>query len=450
MNMDEKRISRRAFLQGAAVFAGAATLAACAQPAPAPSQAPTQAPEAAQAVSTPVAAAAEPVTLEVWEQEVSIKAALPPTDLFLKQNPEYKINWVPKPLVDTANGLLAAIAAGSGAPDLAFVQYTDMMKFTLRGGEGITDLTPLMGPRKQEWVPWCLNLVTTKDGKIIGLPTDIGAAATFYRRDTYDKLGKPSDPDSVAKALATWDDFYATGLEVAKLGDTWLIDLASNIFDILRQQGKQGYFDANGQPIVNTDPYIQAATTAQKFRNAGLDMKAMWTPEWNTAMQKGQILTYPIAAWFDIIIHGTAPDTGGNWGVVPLPGGASANMGGSYYLIPALSQKKEQAWKFASFLVATVEGLTPYLAGGRFLPGWTGIYNAKVFTDPDPFYAGQPWLTIFAKIADSVPEIVLNINDPIAGEEVGKALAIILDEGGDPATELNKANENIKNRIAGQ
>ena len=438
--MNTKPLSRRAFLTLAASAATGTALAACAAPPAAPQPAATEAP------------AAEPVTIDIWEQQVSIDAASGAAKAFAEKFPNITLNWVPTPIADTSTKLVAAIAAGNGAPDLAFVQYSDMINFTLRGGTGITDLADLMASRQGEWVKWCLDLVTTSDGKILGLPTDIGASATFYRRSVFDAAGLPSDPESVAKATTSWDDFLTAATKIAEGGKNYLIESASSLFDLVRQQGTQAYFDDKGAPMVDSEGFVKAATFAQQVRKAKLDAASKGGAVDSAAeMQAGTIGSYMIAAWWDILIKIWGPDSvkAGDWGVVPLPGGTSANMGGSYFVIPDMSTKKKAAWEFASYAVATEEGLSAYLKGGNgmWLPGWKPMYESEIFTTPDPGYGGQAWLQIFSAAAETVPVIHTDLNDGIATEAVNQALAKILEEGADAQSALSEANEKIKNQL---
>ena len=115
--MNTKPLSRRTFLILAASAATGTALAACVAPAP-----------AEQGAGAP---ATEAVTIDIWEQQVSIDAASGAAKAFAEKFPNITLNWVPTPIADTSTKLVAAIAAGNGAPDLAFVQYTDMINFTL-------------------------------------------------------------------------------------------------------------------------------------------------------------------------------------------------------------------------------------------------------------------------------------------------------------------------------
>lgn len=432
-------LTRREFLAATLATSAGFVLAACA---PA-----TQQPAATSAPAEATPAPVEPVTLEVWEQEISVNIVKDATDLFLEKYPDIKIDFMITPSAETNTKLLAALAAGSGAPDIAFIQYPDMINYTFRGGEGLTNFEPLIEPRKDEFVQWCLDLVTTTDGKIIGFPVDIGPVGNFYRRDVFDDVGIPSDPDSLGPALGDWDKFLSVGAQVVEGGTYWMLNHASVVFDILRQQGGQGYFDETGQPIVNSAAFVEAAEYARQVRVAGLDGQ-LTGAEVNAAMTEGKVATYLSAGWYDVVLRGNVPESSGKWGVVGLPGNATANSGGSYLTVPEMSTKKDEAWTYISFILATEEGMTAYLKNLRFIPAWRPIYEASYFVDPDPFYADQVWMQVFVDLVDKVPEIHLDINDPIAAELAGQALVRVLDEGVDPQQAFDEANQEIENRIA--
>jgi cellobiose transport system substrate-binding protein len=283
-----------------------------------------------------------------------------------------------------------------------------------------------------------------------GLPTDVGPAANFYCRDVYDKAGLASDPDSVASLTTTWEDFFATGEKIVAAGGQWMLANASEVFDIFRQQGVSSYFDEQGNPAVNTETFVNAAKYARDVRKAGLDSKVeVWGTEWGDMMIKKQIGSYPYAAWWDIILHAYTPDSGGSWGVVPMPGKFTADTPGAFWVIPEQSTKKEQAWAFASYANATLEGVDLYLKGGKgmWLPGWKPAYELPVFKAPDPYYADQIWLQIFVGIADKVPKFNYTVNDSMAASAVSEALTRVLEEDEDPQTAFDEANEKIKGML---
>jgi len=395
------------------------------------------------------AATAGPVTLEIWEQQVSINVVKPAVNAFLAKYPAIKVKWIPTPGADTATKLLAAISAGSGAPDIAFIAYTDMAKFTTRDGAGLRDLRPYMattGQKLSDWLKWPMDLVTTKSGKVLGMPVDIGAAGTFYRRDVFEAAKLPSQPAEVFGLINTWDNFIATGKKITATG-RYMLEDASAVFTIVAQQSGQGYFDASGNPIVNNPAYVHAAEVALRVRQAKIDGRiAGFSAESGAAMKAGKVATYFSAAWFDIIIHGTAPETAGKWGTTVLPEKESANFGGSYWTISDQSKHPQEAWQLLSFVLSSKPGMAAYLKQLKFLPAWKPAFTLPVFTRPDPFYKNQVWLQQFVKAANQVPTIQPNPNDTIAADAVGHAITDILLHGANIKSRLNQANSEIAQR----
>lgn len=395
------------------------------------------------------AATVGPVTLEVWEQQVSINVVKLAVTAFLAKYPAIKVKWIPTPGADTATKLLAAISAGSGAPDIAFISYSDMAKFTSRDGAGLRDLRPYMattGQKLSDWIKWPMDLVTSKSGKILGIPADIGAAGTFYRRDVFAAAKLPTQPAEVYGLISTWDNFIATGKKITATG-RYMLEDAATVFDIVRQQGSQGYFDASGNPIVNNPEFVHAAEVALRVRQAKLDGRiAGFSAESGAAMKAGKVATYFGAAWFDIIIHGAAPETAGKWGTTVLPEKASANFGGSYYTISEQSKHPQEAWQLLSFVLSSKPGMAAYLHGLKFLPAWKQAFTLPVFTSPDSFYKGQVWLQQFVKAADQVPVIRISPNDTIAADAVTHAVTDILLHGATIKSRLNQANGEIAQR----
>ncbi|HEV8633951.1 MAG TPA: extracellular solute-binding protein [Chloroflexota bacterium] len=476
--------SRRTFLATFGAGIGAVILAACAPSAPptatpapkaaekpAAAPAPTQAPAAAAptptaagaatATTAPAAAAtptavpvAQPATkagaveLEVWIQQTSLNAAEEAFKAFMAKTPSIQLKPVPVPLAETPTKLLAAIAAGSGAPDVAFIQYNDMVKFTVRDGAGMVDLRDNMksdNRKLDEWVKFSMDLVTTKAGKVLGIPADLGAGGTFYRRDIFEEAKLPSEPGKVNDVIGKWETYITTGNEVTKI-NKFMLDGAAAVFNIVRQQGKQAYFDEGGKPLVNSPGFVAAAELAVRVREAKLDLRPASSAESAAAMKASRVATYFSAAWFDIIINAQAPETRGKWGVTPLPEATSANFGGSYYTVPAVKNNRDAAWQAISYIAASKEGLLAYLSKIRFLPGWKPIYDEPYFTNPDPNYANQVWLKQFTDNAEKIPFIQLNVNDPIAAEVVGQALTDILDRGAKPKERLDEANKEVERR----
>lgn len=88
---------------------------------------------------------------------------------------------------------------------------------------GILLTSILSAPKtfKSDYLGWKWAQATTTDGKQLGIPSDIGPTALFYRADIFEQAKLPSDPDQVATQMTTWDAFieFGTKLLAAKNED---------------------------------------------------------------------------------------------------------------------------------------------------------------------------------------------------------------------------------------
>jgi multiple sugar transport system substrate-binding protein len=445
---NKERFTRRHFLKISATVSSGLLLAAC-SPAQATETAASATATSATAAPTAVPPSTKAEVIDLWIQQVSIDVMKGTANLFMEKNPKISINFIPMAQIDAANNLLAAISAGAGAPDAAFIDWNIIQKYVERDGVGVRDLKDFMVP-KSDWVEWDLALATTKTGKIIGLPEDLGITMMFYRRDVVEAAGMPSDPENFAKVLDTWTNLIQTGIKLTVPEKRWLLNDAADIWAHAQNEGEIRNFDDNGVPVCTEERFVKAAELAVAARKAGIDAKILWwTSDWEVARNKvpGEIALYPCAAWWDQIIQPAAPETKGLWGVVPLPNNASSYGGGSFFVFPDMSKKFENTFKFLSFLEASIEGIDEYMKSGKFLPAYKKYHTSPVFTTPDPFYGDQVWLKSFAdRVADFVP-IHMTMNENIANEVMGEAIRNIVDNGAPIKDELENAKEEISSRI---
>src|SRR5579875_3142627 len=397
------------------------------------------------------------VHLTVWEQEPSIPPVKPVAAAFTKKHPNISVSFTPIQETATATKLLAALSAHSGLPDLAFISYTEMGKFTSIGGAGLLDWKPIMSKPpyslSQWWKP-ALDIATTSDGKIVGLPADYGSTGTYYRKDALAAAKLPTDPDGVSEQIKTWSDFMAFGKKLRSAGKFALFS-AADVFNIARQQGVQAYFDG-GKTIVNNAEFVHAAELAQQIRKDGLDVNppnllnylenSFSDPAAGRALADGAVAFWFSAAYFEIFLAGLAPKTKGKWGATLLPDNARANIGGSYYVLPTAGSHAAEAQQFASYALASKAGMQLYLSGFAFLPTWKPAYTVPAFAQTSPFFGDQKILPTFVKLAAQNPKLVVTGNDSIAVSAVNQALVDILSKGADPQKRLDQAASQIDNQ----
>ncbi|MGH3166047.1 MAG: ABC transporter substrate-binding protein, partial [Trebonia sp.] len=129
------------------------------------------------------AALQQPTTLTWWAwapQDKNIVAA------FEKKYPKVKVNLVNAGTSTVEyTKLQNAIKAGSGAPDIAQIEYYALPQFALSGsladlsGDGLDSLKSQFSAAV--WDSVDIN------GKLVGLPQDTGPMALFYNKTVFDK-----------------------------------------------------------------------------------------------------------------------------------------------------------------------------------------------------------------------------------------------------------------------
>ena len=381
----------------------------------------------------------------------AIKAVLP---AFRQAHPEIEVDLQVLGYADYHNALLTALAAGSGAPDVASLEIGYVARFVARGG--LTDLTrPPFNVRELThlWVPYAVGQVTTTDGRIVAVPTDIAPGTLFYRRDILAAAG--ADIESVA----TWDDLLALGRKVTRdlngdgRPDVFLVGDASTVARAMIRgnipEGEGVYFDRSGKPVMTSPRFVKALTMAQRIRREGLDAQiGAWTNEWYEAFRRGTVAIEISGAWFGgHLADYIAPETAGKWGVANLPEGMYVSWGGSFYAIPEQSKNKEAAWTFIKFLTTRLDSqLTAFRAINAF-PALMAAWNDPVFDEPVPFLGGQRARRLWAETASKIQVTVVDPGDAVAEELLNSAIAQVLNEGRDVRSALEEAQQTLLRRL---
>lgn len=103
-------------------------------------------------------------------------------DEYMKKNPDITI----KENVTTRTDVywpktLTRLQAGSGTDDLQAIEIGNIAEAVQTQADKFVDLGKEVD--KSQWLDWKTAQATTKDGKTIGLGTDIGPMAVCYRKD---------------------------------------------------------------------------------------------------------------------------------------------------------------------------------------------------------------------------------------------------------------------------
>ena len=398
------------------------------------------------------------VELTVWSWDSTLPRTVKG---FEAKNPNIKVKVTNAGTnKDEYNALSNAIEAGSGAPDIAQIEYYALPEYVIRGHlENLSDLGA--SDFKDFYTPGTWSSVNINDG-VYALPMDSGPMAWFYNKDVFDKAGV--DPTQVR----TWDDFYEAAKKIRATG-SYITNLAGTSNDYqpftaqIWQAGAQPW-KVDGENITinmtkdeGMQRYIQFV---QKLIDEDLvDTKTPnWSDDWNRELNDGTLASLTIGAWMPINLMSGAPDQAGNWRVAQLPQWeegkeVSAEDGGSALAVTSQSKNQAAAYKLVEYMTHG-EGAQTMADTGTF-PALKKILQSDSFTDPttesnkktNDYFGGQNVNEVLSAAAQRPTEKFQYLPyNPYAqtayGDEVSKAYS------GDIT--LEKALENYANKLAEQ
>jgi len=398
------------------------------------------------------------VELTVWSWDSTLPRTVKG---FEAKNPNIKVKVTNAGTnKDEYNALSNAIEAGSGAPDIAQIEYYALPEYVIRGHlENLSDLGA--SDFKDFYTPGTWSSVNINDG-VYALPMDSGPMAWFYNKGVFDKAGV--DPTQVR----TWDDFYeaakkirATGSYITNLAGTsndyqpftaqiwqagaqpWKVDGENITINMTKDEGMQRYIQFV-QKLIDED-LVDAKTPN-------------WSDDWNRELNDGTLASLTIGAWMPINLMTGAPDQAGNWRVAQLPQWeegkeVSAEDGGSALAVTSQSKNQAAAYKLVEYMTHG-EGAQTMADTGTF-PSLKKILRSDSFTDPttesnkktNDYFGGQNVNEVLSAAAQRPTEKFQYLPyNPYAqtayGDEVSKAYS------GDIT--LEKALENYANKLAEQ
>jgi len=282
-----------------------------------------------------------------------------------------------------------AIKAGSGAPDVAQIEYGVIPQFAL--AKSLVDLKTFgFDSLKKDYAsgPWG---DVTVDGGLWGLPQDSGPMALFYNKTVFDKYGL-----DVPK---TWDEYVA---------DAKKLHAADPNAYITSDTGDPGMttsmiWQAGGQPFkvdgskISINLQDSGTKKYTAMWNQLVEGKLVapipgWSDDWYKALGNGTIATLISGAWMPGILESSVKDASGDWRVAPTPTydgtAANAENGGSSEAVIKQSKKQALAAGFVRWLNHDQKSISIFLKAGGGFPSTTADLSSKEFLDTAPAYFG--------------------------------------------------------------
>ncbi|WP_307867770.1 ABC transporter substrate-binding protein [Umezawaea beigongshangensis] len=340
-------------------------------------------------------------TLTVWAWEPTLKQVV---DGFQRKHPRVKVELVNVGTGDDQyTALQNAIAAGSGVPDVAQLEYYALPQFAL--AKSVTDLRTLGADEYRDTFtpgPWAS--VHAGEG-VFALPMDSGPMALYYNQEIFQKHG--------IAVPTTWDEYvaaaralHAADPAVYITNDIGNAGMATSM--IWQAGGKPYGVDGTNVTIDFSDEGTQRYTAMwqQLISEKLLAPVDSWTDQWYQGLAEGSVATLVTGAWMPANLQSGVAAGAGKWRVAPMPQWkagerAGAENGGSGLSIPAASEKKPLAHAFVEY-ATTGEGVQLRVDGGAF-PATTEQLSSPEFLNAEfPYFGGQKANEIFAEEARNV------------------------------------------------
>ncbi|MFI7426692.1 ABC transporter substrate-binding protein [Micromonospora sp. NPDC049836] len=371
-------------------------------------------------------------------------------DVYTKAHPDVHIKLTEVgSTTETAQALTTALAGGK-VPDLVLIQADDLPKF-MQSPDNFVDLTTLgANDIKGNYLDWVMAQSTTKDGKIIGVPTDVGGLAVAYRTDLFKAAGLPTDREEVAKLWPTWDEFINVGKTyVQKTGKPFVDNTPTSVFFQAVNQGSERYYSADRQLDYDNEQVKAAFDITLKAFGAGISAKqGSFSTGWTAAMKKGDYAVVCSPSWMLSQMKTNAPETNGKWDIATIPGG-SGNWGGSFLAIPKRAKNAKAAWNYISEMQSPKGQLDHFLMLGS-LPTTPSVYtDPQLVGKTDPFFSNAPIGKIYTQSVLGIKPFYFGPQDGPVGTEFLNTLTSVEQGKVDPAKAWDTALTNVKNAVRG-
>jgi ABC-type glycerol-3-phosphate transport system substrate-binding protein len=299
--------------------------------------------------------------------------------------------------------LLTTFNGGTGIPDITGVKGEDIASLLPQANRFVDLKTLGADSILGNYLEWKVKQATTLDGKVLGIPIDIGPTALFYREDVFAAGGLPTDPAKVAAELATWEDYLAAGLELKKANPKALIvSDATDLYTTIVSQGTDRYIDKDNKFIGDGDHIRRAWDLAVKAITTKVDAKTLaGTPDWNAGLDQGTVPALAGAAWVALDIKAACKTSKGKWRLAATPDGPS-NNGGSFLTITKNAADPAAAFEVIKYLLS-VDNQAKAFADAQIFPAAPAAYDKPQLKAADPFFGGQVPIDVFGPAAKNIP-----------------------------------------------
>jgi len=374
-------------------------------------------------------------------------------DEYMKLHPDIKIeqtvierneNYYPQ--------LLNHLSTGSGLADVQGIEVANIAEVVQTQADKFVDLSKTAGVKKENWLDWKWQQSITKDGKAVGLATDIGPMAICYRKDLFQKAGLPTDREKVAALWAgDWNKYLDAGKEYMKKAPkgTAFVDSAGGVFNAVVAGNAERYYNKSGKIIYKDSPAVKDAwKIATEAATGKVTAKLQqFQKTWDQGYANGQFATVSCPPWMlGYIQEKAGAKAKDQWDVAAAP--KPGNWGGTFLGVPQAGKNKEEAAKLVAWLTAPEQQAKLFKERGSW-PSSQASYSLPDVKDAKhPYFANAPIGSIFTKAAQGIPVQTLGAKDQIINQNLVDIGILQVDQQGkSPEAGWKAATKTIDNAL---
>ncbi|HEV7713535.1 MAG TPA: ABC transporter substrate-binding protein, partial [Asanoa sp.] len=155
--------------------------------------------------------------------------------------------------------IVRSLATGKGVADVVALEEGILNEFKTNPANW-ADLTPLVKDHSTEYLPWKWELGKASDGRLMGLPTDVGSLAVCYRTDLFKAAKLPTARDEVTALWPDWNAFIETGKKYRSATGKGMLDSVTTAASAVTMQvGGDIFYDAEDNIVADKSPAVKQA-----------------------------------------------------------------------------------------------------------------------------------------------------------------------------------------------
>ncbi|MGB3440594.1 MAG: extracellular solute-binding protein [Actinophytocola sp.] len=349
-----------------------------------------------------------PVHVKVWAWYPEFKGVV---EAFNAAHDDIQVDWTNVGTgPDQYAKLKTAFTAGTGAPDVAMVEFQQIPTFLIL--DALVDMGQYgAGEDEDLYAEWAWQQATDGD-KVYAIPVDGGPMALMYRKDLFDQHRIP--------VPTTWDE-YATAAEKMKAADpdAFIASFGSDggwLNGLMWQAGCRpyGYSITEARDKVRIDLTNRDCEKVIDFYGDLIERDLMatdpfFTADATAALDSGKYWTWAAAGWTPGYVAGSLKNTAGKWAVAPMPQwnkgeDAHGDWGGSTFTVTKQAKNPEAATVVARELFGTSEKAWDIGLNKAFLyPLVKDVAADAAFTGKAyEFFNGQKVNEIFVPVSEKL------------------------------------------------